>query len=185
MGVFSFVDGFLNGRSVKDIAFYPAPIVVCANYATTTLNTQKMRVVRIGHSPNRIPTKLLPFTILAVLPNPNRIKLVHGLLDQLGIVGEDARFEVARTIALHADACSGEVGTADVGNLVIKNQDLEMHPWTKRPLQAIKQDRVFVEVLAERGTWLLGVDEPHLNAFFDELRQDRKEGLRLRPDLDV
>ena len=126
MGVFSFVDGFFNGRFVKDIAFYPAPIVVCANYATTTLNTQKMRVVRIGHSPNRIPTKLLPFTILAVLSNPNIIKLVHGLLDQFGVVGEDARFEVARTIAFHANTCAGEVGATDVGYLSVKDQDLKV-----------------------------------------------------------
>ena len=63
------------------IAFYPAIKVVCANFAPTTFNTQKMRVVLFGHSPNRIPTKIFPFTCLAVLPNPNRIELVHGLLD--------------------------------------------------------------------------------------------------------
>ena len=126
MGVFPFVDGFLNGRSVKDIAFYPAPIVVCANYGTTTLNTQKMRVVRIGHSPNRIPTKLLPFTILAVLPNPNLIKLVQGLLDQLGIVGEYAGLKVTRTLAFHADACTCEVGAANIGHLAIEDQNFEV-----------------------------------------------------------
>jgi hypothetical protein len=120
-----------------------------------------------------------------VLPNPNIIELVHGLLNQLRIVGEDAGLEVARTIAFHADSCAGEVGAADVGYLIIKDQDLEMHPWTKCSLQAIKQGRVFVEVLTEGRPWLLGMDEPHLNAFFDELRQDRKEGLRLRAYLDI
>ena len=120
-----------------------------------------------------------------MLSYPNRIELVHGLLDQLGIVGEDAGLEVAGAVAFHADACAGEVSAADVGNLVIENQNLEMYPWTKRPFQAIKQVRVFVEVLAEGGTWLFGMDEPHLNAFFNELSQYRKEGLRLRPDLDI
>ena len=120
-----------------------------------------------------------------MLAYPNRIELVHGLLNQFGIVCEDACLEVAGAVAFHADACAGEVGAADVGYLVIKDQDLEMYPWTKRPLQAIKQGGVFVKVLAERGTWLFGVDEPHLNPFFDELGQDRKEGLHLRPDLDV
>jgi hypothetical protein len=136
-------------------------------------------------SGDRVAAKGFPFAGLAVFAYPNRIELVHGLLNQLRVVGEDASLEIAGAIAFHADACAGEVGAADVGNLAIKNQDLEMYPWAKRPLQAIKQGGVFVEVLAERGAWFFGVDEPHLNAFFDELRQDRKEGLRLRPDLDI
>jgi hypothetical protein len=120
-----------------------------------------------------VTAKGFPFTGLAVFAYPDGIELVHGLLNQFGIVGEDASLEVAGAIAFHADACAGEVGAADVGNLVIKNQDLEMHPWTKCPFKAIKQSRVFVEVLAKSGTWLLGVDEPYLNAFFDELSQYR------------
>lgn len=138
-----------------------------------------------GHSPNRIPTKIFPFTCLAVLPNPNIIELVHGLLDQLWIVGEDARFEVACAIAFHADACTGEVGAADVGHLAIEDQNLEMYSRTKHPLQTIKQDWVFVEVLTEGGARLLGMDESHFNAFFDELCQDGQEGLRLRAYLDI
>ena len=135
--------------------------------------------------PNRIPTKLLPFTILAVFAYPDGIKLVHGLLDQLGIVGEDASLKVTRSITFHADACTSEVGTADVGYLSIEDQDLEMYPWTKCPLQAFKQGRVFVEVLTKRWTWLLGMNEPHFNALFDELCQNRKERLRLRAHLDI
>ena len=121
MGIFPFVDGFLNGRSVKDIAFYPLPKVVCANFAPTTCKTKKVRVVLIGHSPNRIHTKIFPFTCLAVLPNPNLIELVHGLLNQLGIVGEDAGLKVARSITFHADACTGEVGTANISHLAIED----------------------------------------------------------------
>ena len=116
---------------------------------------------------------------------PDGIELVHGLFNQFGIVGEDASLEVARSITFHADSCTGEVGASNISHLTVEDQDLEMHPWTKCSLQAIKQDRVFVEVFTERGTWLFGVDKPHLNAFFDELCQNRKEGLRLRPDLDI
>ena len=165
--------------------FYPVPQVVCANFAPTTFNTQKMRVVLFGHSPNRIPTKLLPFTILAVLPNPNRIELAHGLLNQLWIVGEDARFEVARTVTFHADACTSEVGTANISHLPVKDKHLEMHPWTKCPFQAFKQGWVFVEVLTEGRARLLGMNEPYLNAFLDELSQDGQEGLSLRAYLDI
>ena len=82
--------------------------------------------------------------------NPDGIELVHGLLNQLGVVSEDAGLEVAGAISFHADACAREVSAADVGYLVIKDQNLEMYPWAKRPLQAVKQSRVFVEVLAER-----------------------------------
>ena len=134
---------------------------------------------------NWIPAKLPAFAAGAVFTYPYGIELVHDLLNQFGVVGEDAGLKIACTFPFHSDACAGEVGAADVGYLVIKDQNLEMHPWTKLPLQAFKQRRVFVEVLAKSGTWLLGVDEPYLNAFFDELRQDRKEGLRLRPDLDI
>ena len=77
-----------------------------------------------GHTPNRIPTKIFPFTSLAVLPNPNIIELIHGLLDQLWIVGEDASLEVAGAIAFHADACAGEVGAADISHLTVEDQNL-------------------------------------------------------------
>lgn len=58
-------------------------------FATTTINTQKMRVVIYGHLPYWIPTELPSLAILAMLAYPNSIKLVHGLLNQLGIVGKD------------------------------------------------------------------------------------------------
>ena len=185
MGIFPFVDGFLNGRSVKDIAFYPLPKVVCANFAPTTRNTQEMRVVLFEYSSNRIPAKGFPLAGLAVLTHPNFIELVHGLFNQLGGVGENAGLEVARTLAFHADACAGEVGAANISHLAIENQNLEMYPRTKRPLQTIKQGGVFVEVLTKRWAWLLGMNEPHFHTFFDELRQYCKEGFRLRADLDV
>lgn len=84
-----------------------------------------------------VATKGFAFAGFAVFAYPDGIELVHGLLHQFGIVGEDARFEVASAVAFHADACAGEVGAADVGNLVIKNQDLEMYPWTKCSFKAI------------------------------------------------
>ena len=167
------------------IAFYPEPKVVCANYATTTLNTKKVCVVLFGYSPNRIATIIFPFAGLAVPAYPNRIELVHGLLYQFGVVSEDASLEIARSIAFHADACACEIGAADVGYLSVKDQDLEMNPRTKRPLQAIKQGGVFVEVLSKCRAWLLGVDEPYLHSFFDELSQDCKEWLSLGADLDI
>lgn len=113
-----------------------------------------------------VAAKGFPFTGFAVLAYPDGIELVHGLLHQLGIIGEDAGLEVASAVAFHTDACACEVGTTDVGHLAVEDQDLEMHPWTKCPFKAIKQSRVFVEVFTKRWTRLLGVDEPYLNAVF-------------------
>ena len=110
---------------------------------------------------------------------PNGIELVHGLLNQFGVVGEDASLEVACAFSFHADACTSEVGATDVGHLAVEDQNLEMYPRTERPFKIIEQSRIFVEVLAEGGTWLLGVDEPNFDTFLDKLRQERKEGLRL------
>jgi len=136
-------------------------------------------------SPNRISTKVLPFAVRTMFAYPNGIELVHGLLNQFGVVGEDACFEIARTLSFHADACAGEVGAADVSHLAIENQNLEMYPRTERPFKAIKQSRVFVEVLAEGWTRLLGMDETDFDSFFNKLSQDSKEGLRLRADFDI
>ena len=116
---------------------------------------------------------------------PDGIKLVHGLLNQFGDIGENASLEVACSFAFHADACAGEVGAADIGYLSVKDQNLEMHPRTKRPFQAFKQSRVFVEILTERWARFLGMDKPYLNSFFDKLCLDCQEGLCLRAYLDI
>ena len=50
----------------------------------------------------------------AVLAHPDVVKLLHGLLDDLRIIGKDARLEIALIATLHADACTREVGTADI-----------------------------------------------------------------------
>lgn len=47
------------------------------------------------NSCNRILAKVLPFTGSAVATNPNIVELVHGLLNQFWVVGEDAGLEVA------------------------------------------------------------------------------------------
>ena len=41
-----------------------------------------------------VAAKGFPFTGLAVFAYPDGIELVHGLLNQFGIVGEDASLEV-------------------------------------------------------------------------------------------
>ena len=136
-------------------------------------------------SRNQVPAKVLPFAARTMFAYPYGIELVHGLLNQFGVVGEDACLKVARAFSFLADACTSEVGTADVGLLAVEDQYLEMHPRTERPFKTIEQSRVFVEVFTESWTGLLGVDETDFDTLFDELSQDCKEGLHLRADLDI
>ena len=110
---------------------------------------------------------------------PDTVEMVGVGIHQRRFVGEDAGLEAARTIAFHSNACASKDGAANIGHLAIEDQNLEMHPRTKHPFQAIKQGRVFVEVFTKSGTWLLGMNEPHINALIDEFCQNRKEGLRL------
>ena len=117
--------------------------------------------------------------------NPNRIELVHGLLDQFGVVGEDSGLEVARAFTFHANACTSEVGTADIGHLAVEDQHLEMYPWTECPFKTIEQSWIFVEVFTEGWPWLLGMNEPDFDTFINKLSQDRKERLLLCVDLDI
>lgn len=70
----------------------------------------------------------------AVAACPHIVELLHGLLDNLWVIGQDARLEVALIAALHVDARPREVGAADIDLLAVKDQHLEVHPGTQHPL---------------------------------------------------
>lgn len=120
------------------------------------------------------------------LPNP--VEVVGGGIDQGGLVGEDARLEVARRRALHSHPGAGQVGRADVGQRAVENQNLEMHTRTEAALQRIgltlsverrcraaPQTLETVEILAEILARLLGVQQAHLDAAAQQAVDDRKE----------
>ncbi len=64
----------------------------------------------------------------AVFADPYVVELLHGLLDDLRIIGQDARFEVTLIAAFHADACPREVSATDIDLFAVKNQHLEVNP---------------------------------------------------------
>ena len=105
----------------------------------------------------------------AVAANPDVVELGHGLLNQGGVICEDASFEITGVLPFHADACTGEISATDVGKLAIEYQHLEMDSWAEHTLKAIEQSRVFVEILTESWAGLLGVNETDFDTFFDEL----------------
>ena len=57
----------------------------------------------------------------AVFAHPDVVELLHGLLDDLRIIGQDAGFEVTLIAALHANACPREVSAADIYHLAVKD----------------------------------------------------------------
>lgn len=73
-----------------------------------------------------IAAKHLPTAFSAVQAVPYGIELVGGGIDQRGVVGQDACLEIAGRRAFHAGACTGQIGRADVGDLAIEDQHLEV-----------------------------------------------------------
>ena len=112
----------------------------------------------------RVGAELAAFAGFAVQSHPHAVELLDGLRHEDGVVGEDARLEIAGVLALHADARARKICAAEIDRAAVEDQHLEVHPWTERPFQPFRQRRVFVEVLAEGRTRLLGVDEAYLHA---------------------
>lgn len=111
----------------------------------------------------------------AVAAHPHLVELVHCLFHNHRVVGEDAGLEVAGIFTLHPDARAGKVGAADIDFFTIEDEHLEMHARTERPFHPVDERRVLVEILTERRSRFLGVDEPYFHAPADELRQQFEE----------
>lgn len=110
---------------------------------------------------NRVAAELPSPAPLAAESGPDAVEVVHRRLHELGAVRQDAGLEVAARSPLHPDSRAGEIGGADVGEYPVEHQNLKVHPRAERPLEAGRQDRIPVELIAEDGPWLLGVDESY------------------------
>ena len=119
--------------------------------------------------------EVLAFAGFAMLAHPNVIKLLHGLLDDLWNIGQDARLKVALIVALHADAGTREVSAADVHLLAVKNQHLEVNPGAQHPFQPVLQHGIPVKVLPEVRPRLLSMNQPHLNTSPNQQSDNRQE----------
>ena len=117
--------------------------------------------------------------------NPDVVELVHCLLHDFGLVGQDAGFEVAFVVVLHADAGTGEVRAADIDFCAVEHEYLEMDTRTEHPLKAVVKHWVSVEVLTEVRTGLLGVDEAHLHTPSDKLGNQGEKRLFLVAYLNI
>ena len=126
-------------------------------------------------SPYRVAAEGATPAGFAVTAHPYLIELAHRLLHNHGVVGEDAGLEVAGVFALHPDSGAGKVGAADIDFLAIEDEHLEVHARTERPFHPVDERRILVEILTERRSRFLGVDEPYFHAPADELRQQFEE----------
>ncbi len=122
-----------------------------------------------------VGTVVFAKAVFAVASNPHVIKLVDGAFDKFGFVGEDSGLEVAASVAFHADTGAGEVGAADVGGLEVEDHELEMHAGAQHAFEPVDEDGVAVEVFAEVGAGVFGVDEAHGYAPADELGDDSEQ----------
>ena len=68
-----------------------------------------------------VGAEVTAFAFLAVFANPHVVELVHRVLQDFGVVGQDAGFEVAFVVVLHADAGTGEVRAADIDFCAVEN----------------------------------------------------------------
>ena len=74
---------------------------------------------------------------LAVFPYPYFVELVHCLLHDFWVIGQNASLEVSFVVRFHSDAGTCKVRTADIYLLAIKDKHLEVDSRTKHTLQAV------------------------------------------------
>ena len=81
--------------------------------------------------------------------HPERVELLDGGFDDLRVIREDSRFEVAAEGAFHADAGSSQICRADVGGFKVENHHLEMHSRAHNAFEVGRKNLIAVEIFAE------------------------------------
>ena len=125
---------------------------------------------------NRIPAVFLSTAVLTLESGPDGIKLIHSGFHHVRLIGEYTGLEVACAGTLHTYAGTGKIGAADVRQLAVEDNYLEMHAGTQGTLKAREEDRIVVKVLTEVGAGLLGVNEAHFPTLLDKIGQHAQEG---------
>ena len=120
------------------------------------------------HLFNSIAAEFLAAAFFAVGAHPECVELLDGGFDDLRVVREDSRFEVATEGTFHADAGSSQVCRADVGGFKIENHHLEMHSRTHDAFEVGRENLIAVEIFAEVRAGFLGMNEPHAHAALEK-----------------
>ena len=117
---------------------------------------------------NPIAAEFLAAAFFAVGTHPERVELFDGGFDDLRVIREDSRFEVAAEGAFHADAGSSQVCRADVGGFEVENYHLEMHSRAHDAFEVSCENLIAVEIFAEIRAGFLGVNESHAHAALEQ-----------------
>lgn len=115
-----------------------------------------------------ISAEFLAAAFFAVSTHPKRIELFDGAFEDLRVVREDSRFEVAAEGAFHADAGSSQVCRADVGGFEVENYHLEMHSRTHDAFEVGRENFIAVEIFTEVRAGFFCMNEPHAHAALEE-----------------
>jgi len=99
-------------------------------------------------------------------------------VEVLFFISEEAGFEITAQGRLCAEASSGEVCGADEGLLAVDNDGLGVNTRAEDALEEIGLDEcwIAIEVFAESGAWLFGVEEADGNALLNEVGEDFEKG---------
>ena len=86
-------------------------------------------------------------TVAAEGTTPDGIELLNERIDEGGVIGEDAVFEVTLLLALRSHPRAGKIGAAEVRLHAIHDDALEMDTRTKHPLHRRPKRRIAIEVI--------------------------------------
>ena len=117
---------------------------------------------------NSVGAEVLAAAFFAMGAHPKRVKLFYSGFDDLRVIREDSRFEVAAERAFHADASACQVCGADVGGFKIKNHHLEMHSRTHDAFKVGRENLIAVEIFAEVRAGFLGVNQSYAYAALEQ-----------------
>jgi hypothetical protein len=67
-------------------------------------------------------TEVSSFAGFAMLAYPDFIELVHGLLNDFRVIGQDASLEVTSRFCFHADTSTSKIRASDIHLLAIKDK---------------------------------------------------------------
>ena len=117
---------------------------------------------------NSIAAEFLATAFFAMRTHPERIELLDGGFDDLRVVGEDSRFEIAAQGTFHADASACQVCRADVGGFQIEYHHFEVYSRAHDAFQVCRKNAVAVEIFAEVRAGFFCMNEPHAHATLEE-----------------
>ena len=115
-----------------------------------------------------ISAEFLAAAFFAVGAHPKRVKLFYSGFNDLRVVREDSRFEVAAEGAFHANASACQVCGADVGGFKVEYHHLEMDSRTHDAFEVGRENFITVEIFAKVRAGFFCVNESHAYAALEQ-----------------